>query len=240
MTPSIEQLLEAGAHLGHLRSQWNPQMRPYIYTERDRIHLIDVLKTRRLLEEAAIAAREMARQGRAILFVGTKKQAKEIIREAAETAGMPYVNERWLGGMLTNYKTIRRSIVKMEGIERMMRDGTFEKISKRERLQKLREREKLDRILGGISRLPHFPPGMLYIVDIVKEDIALAEARRLNIPTIAMVDTNANPTLVTFPIPANDDSSQAIELITATITAAIQEGLEAQRHEQQAIAKEES
>jgi len=238
--PTIEQLLEAGVHLGHLRSQWNPKMRPYIYGERDRIHLIDVLKTRRLLEEAAVAAREMARQGRAILFVGTKKQAKEIIREAAESVGMPYVNERWLGGMLTNYKTIRRSIVKMETIDRMMRDGTFEKISKRERLQKMREREKLDRILGGIARLPHFPPGMIFIVDLVREDIAVAEARRLNIPTIAMVDTNADPTLVTFPIPANDDSSRSIEIITATITAAIQEGLDAQRHEQQVLAREDS
>lgn len=239
MIPTIEQLLEAGVHLGHKRSSWNPRMRPYIYTERDRLHIIDVLKTQRLLEEAAQAAREIARQGRSILFVGTKKQAKEIIREAAESVGMPYVNERWLGGMLTNYKTIRRSIMKMEAIERMMRDGTFDKISKRERLQRLREREKLERILGGIARLTHFPPGLLYIVDIVEEDIAIAEARRLNIPTIAMVDTNADPTLVAFPVPANDDSSRSIELITATITAAIREGLEAQRAEEQAIAKEE-
>ncbi len=239
MIPTIEQLLEAGVHLGHKRSSWNSRMRPYIYTERDRLHIIDVLKTQRLLEEAAQTAREIAKQARPILFVGTKKQAKEIIREAAESVGMPYVNERWLGGMLTNYKTIRRSIMKMEAIERMMRDGTFDKISKRERLQRLREREKLERILGGIARLAHFPPGLLYIVDIVEEDIAIAEARRLNIPTIAMVDTNADPTSVTFPIPANDDSSRSIELITATITAAIRQGLEAQRAEEQAIAKEE-
>lgn len=229
--PTAEQLLEARAHLGHLRSRWNPRMRPYIFMEKDRIHLIDVLKTQRLLEDAAKAAREIARQGRAILYVGTKKQAREILKEMAESVGMPYVTERWLGGMLTNYKTIRRSITKMEAIERMMRDGTFDKISKRERLQKLREKEKLERFLGGIARMPHFPPAGIYIVDIVEEEIAVAEATRLNIPTFAMVDTNADPTKVTFPIPANDDSTKSIELITGVITAAIREGIEAAKAE---------
>ncbi|MCS7161714.1 MAG: 30S ribosomal protein S2 [Bacteroidia bacterium] len=236
--PTIEQLLEARVHLGHLRSRWNPRMRPYIFMEKDKIHLIDVVKTQRLLEEAAKAVREIARQGRSILYVGTKKQAREIVREMAESVGMPYVTERWLGGMLTNYKTIRRSLMKMESIDRMIRDGTFEKISKKERLQKLREREKLERFLGGIARMQHFPPALLYVVDIVEEAIAVAEAQRLNIPIIAMVDTNADPTQVTFPIPSNDDSTRSIELITGTITAAIREGLEAARAE--SIAQEKA
>ncbi|MCS6790720.1 MAG: 30S ribosomal protein S2 [Bacteroidia bacterium] len=237
--PSVEELLEARVHLGHLRSRWNPRMRPYIFLEKDKIHLIDVLKTQRLLEEAARAVREIARQGRAILYVGTKKQAREILKEMAESVGMPYVTERWLGGMLTNYKTIRRSITKMEAVERMMRDGTFEKISKRERLQKLREKEKLERFLGGIAKMPHFPPAAVFIVDIVEEAIAVAEAQRLNIPTIAMVDTNADPTAVVYPIPANDDSTRSIELISGVITAAIREGIEAAKAESVARSGEE-
>lgn len=222
--PTVEELLEMGVHLGHHRSKWHPAMKNYILAEKNKIHLINVLKTRELLAHALEAISLIAERGHPILFVGTKKQAREILRQAAQTTNMPYVTERWLGGMLTNYKTIRRSINKLESIERMEKDGTFEKISKKERLLKLRERDKLLRLLGGIARTLTLPIGGIYIVDIVKEHIALAEAQRLNIPSFALVDTNADPRQVTYPIPANDDSTRSIELITSYVVKAIQIG----------------
>lgn len=220
---SIEQLLKAGTHFGHLTSRWNPKMRSYIFMERNNIHIIDLMQAQVMLDEAAEAASRFARQGKTIMFVGTKKQARDIVRKQAEACGSPYVVERWLGGTLTNFQTIRRSIRRMEDLKRMEEDGTFDVLKKKEKLMKTREREKLDRVLGGIAEMPRLP-GALFVVDINREHIAVDEARKLGIPIISLADTNCDPDLVNFPIPANDDALKSIELITTVISDAINEG----------------
>ncbi|MEI7802678.1 MAG: 30S ribosomal protein S2 [Bacteroidota bacterium] len=217
-------LLDAGVHFGHLRKKWNPKMLPFIFMEKKGIHLIDLNKTIDAAESAAAALRSIARSGKKILFVATKKQAKSIVSEAATRVNMPFVTERWLGGMLTNFSTIRKSIKKMQSIEKMMIDGTFENITKKERLQLERERAKLEKVLGGIAQLGRLPAA-IYLVDITHEHIALAEAKRLNIPTFGMVDTNSDPTTVDFAIPANDDATKSISIITNFLTEAMIEGL---------------
>lgn len=221
----FKQLLDAGVHFGHLKRKWNPNMAPYIFGEKKGIHIIDLNKTVVKLDEAANAMKSIARGGKKVLFVATKKQAKDIVAEKVKPTGMPFVTERWSGGMLTNFGTIRRAIKKMASIDRMKTDGTFEHISKRERLQIMRQREKMEKNLGSIADLTRLPSA-LFVVDIVKEHIAIAEARKLGIPTFAMVDTNSDPTLVDFPIPANDDATKSIELIVDTLIAAVNEGLE--------------
>jgi small subunit ribosomal protein S2 len=218
-------LLDAGVHFGHLKKKWNPHMSPYIFMERNGIHIIDLKKTLKMLDEAARVAKQLSLSGRKILFVATKKQAKEIVEMEAKRVNMPYVTERWLGGMLTNFSTVRKSIKRMSQIEKMASDGTFDRINKKERLMLSREKAKLEKVLGGIADLNRLPSA-LFVVDIVKEHIAVHEARNLNIPTIAMVDTNSNPNLVDFPIPANDDAAKSVQLIMRTITDAIAEGLE--------------
>lgn len=200
-------------------------MSPYIFMERNGIHIIDLNKTQRMLDEATRAARQLAISGRKILFVATKKQAKDIVEAEANRVNMPFVTERWLGGMLTNFATVRKSIKRMKNIEKMKSDGTFERINKKERLMLSREQAKLEKILGGIAELNRLPSA-LFIVDIKKEHIAVAEARKLNIPTIGMVDTNSNPNLVDFPIPANDDATKSIQLVLSTISNAIADGLD--------------
>lgn len=234
----IQEMLEAGVHFGHLRSKWDPQMAPYIFMEKNGIHLIDLNKSARKLEDAASAIRNIARSGRKILFVATKKQAKEIVTEAAKRVNMPYVTDRWLGGMLTNFATVRKSIKKMSNIDRMVADGTVNNMAKRERLMLMREREKLDRMLGGIADLTRLPAA-LFIVDIKKEHIAVSEAHRLNLTSFGIVDTNANPNEVDHPIPANDDASKSIAFITNYMTNAIEQGLQ-ERKKTKATDKEES
>ncbi|HRD53934.1 MAG TPA: 30S ribosomal protein S2 [Flavobacteriales bacterium] len=230
----FERLLEAGAHFGHLRRKWNPNMAPYIFGEKKGIHIIDLNKTSAKLEEAANAMKSIARGGKKILFVATKKQAKDIVADKVKPTGMPFVTERWSGGMLTNFATIRRTIKKMATIDRMKTDGTFDNMSKRERLQVMRQREKMEKNLGSVVDLTRLPSA-LFIVDIVKEHIAVAEARKLSIPTFAIVDTNSDPTLVDFPIPANDDATKSIELITEVMIAAINEGLEERKNDKTAV-----
>lgn len=217
-------MLEAGVHFGHLKKKWNPKMSPYIFMEKKGIHLIDLYKTQDKLESAASAVKSIARSGKKILFVATKKQAKEFVKESAQSVNMPFVTERWLGGMLTNFATIRKSIRKMQTIEKMLNDGTFENITKKEKLVLSREKEKLERVIGGIAGLTRIPSA-IFIVDISHEHIALAEANKLNMTSIAMVDTNSNPNSVDFAIPANDDASKSIHLIVEYITNAIKEGL---------------
>jgi len=243
---TTDQLLEAGVHFGHLKSKWNPNMAPYIFMERNGIHVIDLNKTVVKLDEAASALKQIAKSGKKILFVATKKQAKEIVAEAVKKVNMPYVTERWPGGMLTNFATIRKAVKKMATIDKMAIDGTYETISKKEKLTISREREKLEIQFGSISDMSRLPAA-LFIVDIVKEHIAVAEARRLNIPTFAIVDTNSNPNIVDYPIPANDDAAKSISLIINVITAAIQEGLSERKHDKdkgeeevKAVAGEES
>ncbi|HEY1047879.1 MAG TPA: 30S ribosomal protein S2 [Bacteroidia bacterium] len=220
---SQEQLLEAGCHFGHLTRKWNPKMAPYIFMEQDGIHIIDLNKTSIKLDEAASAVRNMVKSGRKILFVATKKQAKEIIKEVAEQTNMPFATERWLGGMLTNFSTVRKSIKKMQSIEKMSVDGTYANINKKEKLMLEREKAKLAKVLGGIADMSRLPSA-LFIVDVKREHLAVAEALKLNIPTIAMVDTNSDPTNIDFPIPSNDDSSKSIKLIVDVIAKAIEEG----------------
>jgi small subunit ribosomal protein S2 len=220
---AIEDLLKAGTHFGHLTSRWNPKMRSYVFMERNGIHIIDLMQTQVMLDEAANAAARFARQGKTIMFVGTKKQAKDIVRQHAESCNAPYVAERWLGGTLTNFQTIRKSIRRMEELKRMETDGTFAQLKKKERLMKAREREKLERVLGGIAEMPRLP-GALFIVDINREHIAVDEARKLGIPIIAMVDTNCDPDLANFPVPSNDDALKSIDLVTGIIASAINEG----------------
>ena len=228
----FKQLLDAGVHFGHLRRKWNPNMAPYIFGEKKGIHIIDLNKTAVKLDEAANAMKNIARSGKKVLFVATKKQAKDIVTEKVKPTGMPYVTERWSGGMLTNFGTIRRAIKKMAAIDRMKVDGTFNHMSKRERLQVSRQREKMEKNLGSIADLSRLPSA-LFIVDIVKEHIAVAEARKLNIPTFAMVDTNSDPNLIDFPIPANDDATKSIELIVDVMIQAINEGLEERKSDKE-------
>ncbi len=220
-----KELLDAGVHFGHLKKKWNPKMLPYIFTEKKGIHLIDLNKTAAKLEESAAALKSIARSGKKILFVATKKQAKEFVKETAESIGMPYVTERWLGGMLTNFATIRKSIKKMNTIDKMLKDGSAESITKKEKLVLTRERDKLNKILGGIAQLNRLPSA-IFIIDINHEHISLKEAKRLSITTFGMVDTNCDPTSVDFAVPANDDATKSIAVITTYIANAIREGLE--------------
>ncbi len=231
--PSYKDLLNAGVHFGHLRKKWNPKMQPYIFMERKGIHIIDLNRTTECLERACKAARQIAKSGRKIMFVATKKQAREITMAAARSVGMPFVTDRWLGGMMTNFSTIRKSVKKMNNIDRMLADGSLESVTKKERLMLTRERTKLERVLGGIANLNRLPAAV-FIVDIHHEHIALSEAHKLGMKTIAMVDTNSDPNLVDYPIPANDDASKSIKIITDAITAAIQDGLNERRKEKTA------
>ena len=229
-TPTFEQLLEAGCHFGHLKRKWNPAMAPYIFMERNGIHIIDLYKTAAKLEEAATALKGIAKAGKKVLFVATKKQAKQVIADKASQINMPYVIERWPGGMLTNFPTIRKAVKKMANIDKMTKDGTFDNLSKREKLQISRQRAKLEKTLGSIADLNRLPSA-LFVVDVLKEHIAVAEANRLGIPVFAMVDTNSNPNDVDYVIPANDDASKSIELILDTIVSAMAEGLEERKAE---------
>ena len=222
---TFEQMLQAGVHFGHLKRKWNPHMAPYIFTEKKGIHIIDLHKTGVKLDEAAAAMKQIAKSGKKILFVATKKQAKEIVAERVKAVGMPYVTERWSGGMLTNFATIRKAVRKMSQIDKMEQDGTLNTMSKRERLQVSRQRAKLEKNLGSISDLNR-TPSAIFIVDVVKENIALAEARKLGIPVFAMVDTNSDPRPVDFPIPANDDASRSIALVLDVLVQAVAEGLQ--------------
>jgi len=223
--PTFEQMLEAGVHYGHMKRKWNPKMLPYIFMGRKGIHLIDLNRTAEGMEKSAYALKQIAKSGRKILFVATKKQAKAIVAEAAKSVGMPYVTERWLGGMMTNFATIRRSIKKMQNIDKMLNDTTLTSITKKERLTLDRERIKLERELGGIANLNRLPSA-LFIVDISHEHIALAEAKRLGLKTFGIVDTNSDPNKVDFAIPANDDASKSIKILVDYVVAAINEGLE--------------
>jgi small subunit ribosomal protein S2 len=219
-----QQLLDAGVHFGHLKKKWNPKMLPYIFAEKKGIHIIDLNKTVECLQETAAAMKQIARSGKKILFVGTKKQAKDIVTECAQKVGMPYVTERWLGGMLTNFNTVRKSVKKMQSIEKMLSDGSFDSITKKERLTLTRDKDKMEKVLGGIAQLGRVPAA-LFIVDIGHEHIALAESKRLGISTFGVVDTNCDPNKVDFAIPANDDATKSIAIIVNYITAAIEEGL---------------
>ena len=222
---TFEQMLQAGVHFGHLKRKWNPHMAPYIFTEKKGIHIIDLHKTGVKLDEAAAAMKQIAKSGKKILFVATKKQAKEIVADRVKVVGMPYVTERWSGGMLTNFATIRKAVRKMSQIDKMEQDGTLNTMSKRERLQVSRQRAKLEKNLGSISDLTRIPSA-IFIVDVVKENIALAEARKLGIPVFAMVDTNSDPRPVDFPIPANDDASLSIALVLDVLVQSVAEGLQ--------------
>ncbi len=222
---NFQELLDAGVHFGHLKRKWNPAMKPYIFMERNGIHIIDLHKTVVKIDEAANALKQIAKSGRKVLFVATKKQAKDIIADKVGAANMPYVVERWPGGMLTNFPTIRKAIKKMSSIDKLMNDPAYTSLSKRERLQISRQRAKLEKTLGSIADLTRLPAAM-FVVDVMKEHIAIKEAKRLNIPVFGMVDTNSNPADVDFVIPANDDASKSIELITGIMTKAIIEGLE--------------
>jgi small subunit ribosomal protein S2 len=219
-----QQLLEAGVHFGHLKKKWNPKMLPYIFAEKKGIHIIDLNKTVEGLQETAAIMKQMAKAGKKILFVATKKQAKEIVTECAQRVNMPYVTDRWLGGMLTNFNTVRKSVKKMQSIEKMLNDGTFDSITKKERLQLSRDRDKMEKVLGGIANMSRIPAA-LFLVDIGHEHIALAEARRLGVTTFGVVDTNCDPNKVDYFIPANDDATKSIAIVTQYITAAIAEGL---------------
>lgn len=227
---SVKELLDSGVHFGHLTRKWNPNMAPYIFMEKNGIHIIDLHKTAVKLEEASNALEKMASSGRKILFVATKKQAKDIVAKYAGDVNMPYITERWPGGMLTNFVTIRKAVKKMNAIDKMKKDGTFDSLSKKERLQVERQRAKLERDLGSISDMTRLPSA-LFVVDIVNEMIAVKEAQKLNIPVFAMVDTNSDPREVDFPIPANDDATKSIEIIMQTITDAVREGLTTRKSE---------
>ena len=227
---TFDQLLQAGCHFGHLKRKWNPAMAPYIFMERNGIHILDLHKTVVKIDEAAEALKGIAKQGKKILFVATKKQAKDIVAEKAASVNMPYIIERWAGGTLTNFQTIRKAVKKMTNIDKMTKDGTFDNLSKRERLQITRQRAKLEKTLGSIADLNRLPSA-LFVVDVLKEHIAVAEANRLGIPVFAMVDTNSNPNDVDFVIPANDDASKSIELVLDTVCAAMAEGLEERKAE---------
>lgn len=221
----FKEMLDAGVHFGHLTRKWNPNMAPYIFDEKKGIHIIDLNKTSAKLDEACKAIRQVAKSGKKVLFVATKKQAKAILDEKIKPTGMPYITERWSGGMLTNFATVRKAIRKMSSIDKMQVDGTFDTLSKRERLQIQRQRDKLEKTLGGIAELTRLPAA-IFIVDIHKEHIALAEAKKLNITTFGMVDTNSDPTKVEFPIPSNDDASKSISVILDRVANAILEGMD--------------
>jgi small subunit ribosomal protein S2 len=233
MAYTQQDLLDAGVHFGHLTRKWNPKMAPFIFMEQNGIHIIDLKKTESKLEEAKAAAKNIAKSGRRILFVATKKQAKEIVGQEAQRAGMPYATERWLGGMLTNFQTVRKSIKRMQIIDRMAADGTFQRINKKERLMLDREKIKLAQVLGGIEDMTKLP-GAIFIIDIKREHLAVAEAIRLGIPTFGLVDTNSDPTVVDFPIPGNDDASKSIHLIASEIADAILEGTAERKREKAA------
>ena len=230
MRTNFDQLLEAGCHFGHLKRKWNPAMAPYIYMERNGIHIIDLNKTVVKIDEAAEALKAIAKSGRKILFVSTKKQGQEVVAQKAQEIAMPYITERWAGGMLTNFPTIRKAVKKMGTIDKMMADGTFDNISKREKLQITRQREKLEKNLGSISDLTRLPSAV-FVVDVMKEHIAVAEANRLGIPVFGIVDTNSNPNNIDFVIPANDDATKSIEVILGAVCEAIKEGLEERKVE---------
>lgn len=230
MAYTQQDLLDAGVHFGHLTRKWNPKMAPYIFMEQNGIHIIDLKKTEAKLEEAKAAIRNIAKSGRKIMFVATKKQAKEIVQEQAARANMPFVTERWLGGMLTNFQTVRRSIKRMQNIDKMATDGTYERINKKERLMLTRERAKLQSMLGGIEDMSKLP-GALFLVDVKREHLAVAEAHRLGIPVFGLVDTNSDPTVVDFPIPGNDDASKSIQIIVTELVDAIVDGLQERRRE---------
>ncbi|MCH8246936.1 MAG: 30S ribosomal protein S2 [Bacteroidetes bacterium] len=234
---SIEELLKAGSHFGHLTSRWNPKMKPFIFMKRNGIHIINLNLTQKYLDEAGDAIARFARRGKRVLFTGTKKQAQDIIRKHAKECGSPYVVERWLGGTLTNFATIRKSIRRMEELVKMEEDGTLEQLKKKERLMKAREREKLEKVLTGIQDMARIP-GAIFVVDIRREHIAVREAKKLGIPIIAIVDTNCDPDLVDYPIPANDDALKSVDLITGVIASAVAEG-QKEREIQEAEAKAE-
>ena len=227
---NFEQLLEAGCHFGHLKRKWNPAMAPYIFMERNDIHIIDLHKTVVKVDEAAAALKSIAKSGRKVLFVATKKQAKDVVAERAKSVGMPYITERWAGGMLTNFPTIRKAVKKMTTIDKMATDGTFDNISKREKLQISRQREKLEKNLGSIADLTRLPSA-LFVIDVMKEHIAVKEAQRLGIPVFGIVDTNSNPNGIDFMIPANDDATKSVDVILGAMCEAIQEGLEERKVE---------
>ena len=227
---SFQELLDSGAHFGHLKRKWNPAMEPYIFMEKNGIHIIDLQKTIVKIDEAAAAMKQIAKSGRKILFVATKKQAKELVADLVKSIGMPYVTERWPGGMLTNFPTIRKAVKKMISIDKMMKDTSWDNLSKREKLQITRQRAKLEKILGSISDLTRLPAA-LFIVDVMKEKIAVREAQRLGIKIFAIVDTNSNPDGIDFVIPANDDASQSIKLIVGAMVEAIREGLNERKNE---------
>ena len=236
---TFEEMLNAGVHFGHLRRKWNPNMSPYIFDEKKGIHIIDLNKTLVKLDEAANAMKQIAKSGRKILFVATKKQAKEIISSKVEEINMPSITERWPGGMLTNFKTTRKTVKKMSSIDKMMKDGTADTMSKRERLQLTRQREKIGKVFGSISDMNRLPAA-IFIVDVKKEHIALAEARNLNIPVFAMVDTNSNPNDIDFVIPSNDDATKSIDLIISNLCDAIKEGLGERKQNKDKVAQEKA
>ena len=227
---NFDQLLQAGCHFGHLKRKWNPAMAPYIYTERNGIHIIDLHKTVVKIDEAADALKQIAKSGKKVLFVATKKQTKEVIAEKAQSVNMPYVIERWPGGMLTNFPTIRKAVKKMANIDRLMQDGTYSNLSKRELLQVTRQRAKLEKNLGSIADLTRLPSA-LFVVDVLKEQIAVREANRLGIPVFGVVDTNSDPNNIDFVIPANDDAKDSVEVILNACCAAIAEGIEERKAE---------
>ncbi len=227
---NFDQLLEAGCHFGHLKRKWNPAMAPYIFMERNGIHIIDLHKTVVKIDEAAAALKSIAKSGRKVLFVATKKQAKDVVADRAKSVQMPYITERWAGGMLTNFPTIRKAIKKMTTIDKMTSDGTFDNISKREKLQIARQREKLEKNLGSIADLSRLPSA-IFVVDVMKEHIAVKEAQRLGIPVFGIVDTNSNPNGIDFLIPANDDATKSVDVILGAMIEAIQEGLEERKVE---------
>jgi len=236
---TYQDLLDAGVHFGHLTRKWDPKMSQYIFMERNGIHIIDLNKTLTKVEEAAAAIKQIVKSGRKVLFVATKKQAKDIVAEYAKNVNMPFITERWLGGMLTNFATVRKSIKKMSNIDKLTKDGTYSNLSKKERLMIQRERIKLETLLGGIADLNRLPAA-LFLIDVKKEHIAVSEALKLNIPTFAMVDTNSDPSNIDFPIPANDDATKSISLITGIIIQAIVEGLEERKREKEDEAEKEA
>ena len=229
---NFDELLEAGCHFGHLKRKWNPAMAPYIFMERNGIHIIDLHKTVVKIEEAAAALKQVAKSGKKILFVATKKQAKQVVADKAAEVSMPYITERWAGGMLTNFPTIRKAIKKMASIDKLTNDGTFDNLSKREKLQISRQRAKLEKNLGSISDMTRLPSAV-FVVDVTKEHIAVKEAKRLGIPVYGIVDTNSNPNEVDFVIPANDDATKSVEIIMSALCSAIKEGLEERKVEKE-------